>query len=155
MNIGVVVYSQTGNTRSVAVKLQEVLSAAGHRAALEEVRLAGERKQGAKVFELGPLPWMDGYDALVFGSSVEAFSLSPVMAAYLEAVPTLEKKRVACLITQAFPYPWLGGNRAARQMRRLCEAKGATVLGSDVVNWMGAGLDVRIARAVERLAKLF
>jgi hypothetical protein len=40
-------------------------------------------------------------------------------------------------------------------MRRLCEAKGATVLGSDVVNWMGAGLDVRIARAVERLAKLF
>lgn len=154
MNIGVVVYSQTGNTRSVAGKLQEVLTAAGHQAALVEVRLVGERKQGTRVFELGSLPSLDGYEALVFGSSVEAFSLSPVMAKYLGSVPTLEKRRVACLVTQAFPYAWLGGNRALRQMRRLCEAKGAVILGGTVVNWMGAGLDDRIARAVAQLCKL-
>jgi menaquinone-dependent protoporphyrinogen IX oxidase len=154
MNIGIVVYSQTGNTRSVAAKLQEALSAAGQRASLEEVKLAGERAQGTRTFQLAPLPSLAGYDALVFGSSVEAFSLSPVMVAALAAVPTLERKRVACLVTQAFPYRWLGGNRAARQMRKLCEAKGARVLGSDVVNWMGAGREDRMARAVARLSKL-
>jgi flavodoxin len=155
MNIGVIVYSQTGNTRSVAAKLQEALSAAGHRAALEEVKLAGERKQGTKDFELAPLPSLAGYDVLVFGSPVEAFSLSPVTAKFLEAMPALANKSVACFVTQAFPYRWLGGNRAVRQMRKLCQAKGGTVLGSAVVNWMGAGLDARIARAVEQLSKLF
>ncbi len=155
MNIGIVVYSQTGNTRLVATKLKEAVSAAGHRAALEEVKLAGERKQGAKVFELGPLPNLDAYDALVLGASVEAMSLSPVMVKYLEAVPTLERKNVACLVTQGLPYRWLGGNHAVRTMTRLCEAKGAKVLGGHVVNWMGGGLDAKIARAVEHLSKLF
>ncbi len=107
------------------------------------------------MFELGPLPRVDAYDALVLGSPVEALSLSPVMAKFLEAIPSLERKSVACLITQAFPYPWMGGNRAVRQMRKQCEAKGATVAGSAVVNWMGAGLDERIAAAVERLSKVF
>ena len=155
MNIGIVVYSQTGNTRLVATKLKEALSAAGHRAVLEEVKLAGERKQGSKIFELGPLPNLDAYDALVLGTSVEAMSLSPIMVKYLEAVPTLERKSVACLLTQGLPYRWLGGNRAVRTMTRLCEAKGAKILGSCVVNWMGAGLDARIARGVEHLSTLF
>ncbi len=154
MSIGIVVYSQTGNTRSVAVKLKEALLAAGHQASLEELRLAGERKQGTRAFELGPLPNIAAYGTLVLGAPVEAFSLSPIMAKYLEAVPTLEKKSVTCLITQAFPYRWLGGSRAARQMRRLCEAKGAVVRGSAVVNWMGKGLDRRIEGAVDKLAKL-
>jgi hypothetical protein len=39
-------------------------------------------------------------------------------------------------------------------MRTLCEAKGGAVRGSAVVNWMGAGLDRRIANGVERLSKL-
>jgi len=155
MKIGIVVYSQTGNTRSVAAKLKEALSTAGHRVSLDEVKLAGERKQGTKVFELGPLPNLGDCDALVIGAPVEAFSLSPIMVKYLEAVPTLEKKDVACLITQGLAYRWLGGNRAMRQMRRLCESKGAKVRGGCVVNWAGAGLDERIARAVDGLAKLF
>jgi NAD(P)H dehydrogenase (quinone) len=155
MNIGIIIYSQTGNTRRVAAKLAEALAVAGHRAVLEEVKVAGERKQGSKDFELGPLPSLGGYDALVLGAPVEAFSLSPIMAKYLQAVPTFEKKGVACLVTQAFPYPWLGGNRAVRTLRKLVEGKGGTILGHHVVNWMGAGLDERIARGVEHLCMLF
>lgn len=154
MNVGIVVYSQTGNTRSVAAKLAEVATAAGYRVRLQEIQLAEERKQGARAFKLGPLPSLDGLDFVVFGAPVEAFSLSPVMIESLKELPSLRDRRVACLVTQGFPYRWLGGNRALRQMAKLCEAKGATVLGGDVVNWMGAGLDGRIARAVERLAAL-
>lgn len=46
MKVGIVVYSQTGNTLSVATKLKEKLAAAGHSVALEQVKLVGERKQG-------------------------------------------------------------------------------------------------------------
>ena len=154
MKVGIVVYSQTGNTLSVATKLKEKLAAAGHSVALEQVKLVAERKPGSREFQLGPLPDVTPYDVLVFGAAVEAFSLSPVMTKCLGQIGSLEKKNVICLITQAFPFAWLGGSRAARQMRTLCEAKGAAVRGSAVVNWMGAGLDRRIANGVDKLSKL-
>jgi hypothetical protein len=154
MKVGIVVYSRTGNTLSVATKLKEKLAAAGHAVALEPVKLVGERKPGSREFQLGPLLDVTLYDVLVFGAAVEAFSLSPVMAKYLGEIGSLEKKSAVCLITQGFPFAWLGGNRAARQMRKLCEAKGAAVRGSAVVNWMGKGLDRRIADGVEKLSEL-
>jgi hypothetical protein len=153
MKIGIVVYSQTGNTLSVATKLKEKLAAAGHSVALEQVKLVGERKSGSREFQLGPLPDVTPYDVVVIGAAVEAFSLSAVMTKCLGEIGPLEKKSVVCLITQAFPFAWLGGNRAALQMRKLCESKGAAVRGSAVVNWMGRGLDRRIANGVEKLSK--
>jgi len=154
MKVGIVVYSQTGNTLSVATKLMEKLAAAGRSVVLESVKLVAERKQGSRECQLGPLPDLSPYDVLVFGAPVEAFSLSPVMAKYLGEIGSLEKKSAVCLITQGFPFAWLGGSRAARQMRTLCEAKGAAVRGAAVVNWMGRGLDRRIANGVEKLSKL-
>ena len=154
MKIGIIVYSQTGNTLSVATKLKERLSAAGLSATLEEVKVAGGRKSGTRDFKLEAPPHVEPHDALVFGAAVEAFSLSPVMTSYLERVSSLKDKKVACLVTQGFPYAWLGGNHAVRQMRRLCESKGATVSGSGIVNWMGSRRDERIAEVADRLAKL-
>ena len=123
MKTGIIVYSQTGNTLSVAEKLKEKLAAAGHSAEIEQVTVAGGRKSGDRAFQLETRPDVAQYDALIFGSAVEAFSLSPVLKSYLAGVDSLQGKQVACLVTQSFPYPWMGGNRAIRQMRRLCKPK--------------------------------
>ena len=155
MNIGIIVYSQTGNTLSVAKKLEEKLSAAGHTATLEQVKVVGERNQGDRDFQLETLPDAGPYDALVFGSAVEGFSLSPVLTTYLKQIESLQGKKVACLVTQLFPYPWMGGNRAIHQMERLCTSKGATVCGSGVVNWMRLRREKTTANAVDRLSGLF
>ena len=155
MNIGIIVYSQTGNTLSVARKLEERLSAAGHSVTLQQVTVVGERKQGDRDYRLETLPDVGPYDALVFGSAVEAFSLSPILTDYLKQIDSLQDKKVACLVTQFFPYPWMGGNRAIRQMRKLCESKGATVCGSAVVNWAKSRREKTIAAAVDRLSRLF
>jgi len=155
MNIGIIVYSQTGNTLSVAEKLKEKLAAAGHTASLEKVTVAGGRKPGDKSFQLEAQPDPGSYDAVVFGSAVEAFSLSPVLSAYLKKVGSLQGKKVACLVTQAFPYPWMGGNRAIRQMRKLCQSKGAAVSGSGIVNWAKWRREKTTAKAVARFSKLF
>lgn len=154
MKVGIVIYSQTGNTRRVAEDVKRTLEKAGHSVDLQEVALVGERKQGARSFELVRPADLGRPDVLILGAAVEAFSLSPVMARYIQSVPSLDPMRVACLVTQAFPYRWLGGNRAVRQMRRLCAAKGATVIGAQIVNWMGSGLEERIARAVDGLVRL-
>ena len=155
MNIGIILYSWSGNTLSVAEKLQEKLSAAGHSVALEQVSVVGERKRGDRTFELETRPDPGPYGAVVFGTAVEAFSLSPVLTAYLKEVESLEGKKVACLVTQAFPYPWMGGNRAVHQMRKLCQSKGATVVGTGVVNWAKSRREMTTDRAVDRLSGLF
>jgi len=155
MNIGIIVYSQTGNTLSVAKKLEEKLSSAGHSATLEQVKVVGERNQGDRNFQLETLPDTGPYDALVFGSAVEAFSLSLVLTTYLKQIESLQGKKVACLVTQFFPYPWMGGNRAIRQMRKLCEAKGATICGLGIVNWIRSRREKTTTKAVDQLSKLF
>jgi len=155
MNIGIVVYSWSGNTLSVAEKLKAKLTAGGHSVTLEQVAVVGERKQGARDFQLETLPDVAPYDAVVFGSAVEAFSLSSVLAAYLKQISSLDGKKVACLVTQQFPYPWMGGNRAIRQMRKLCTAKSGTLVGSAVVNWAKSRREQTTAAAVDRLSSLF
>lgn len=154
MNIGIVVYSWTGNTLSVAEKLKERLATAGHTVNLEQVTVVGERKRGAREFELATKPDVGPYEEVVFGSAVEAFSLSPVLTAYLEGAGSLEGKKVACLVTQQFPYPWMGGNRAIRQMKKLCKAKGGTIVGAAIVNWAKSRREKTTAEAVDRLAGL-
>lgn len=153
MKIAIIVYSQTGNTLSVAEKLKEKLVAVGHVAVLEQVTVAGGRKSGNRAFKLETRPDVASYDALVFGSAVEAFSLSPVLKSYLAGVDSLQGKQVACLVTQFFPYPWMGGNRAIHQMRLLCESKGATVSGSAIVNWAKFRRAKTTAQAIERLTQ--
>jgi len=141
MKIGIIVYSQTGNTLSVAEKLKEKLA------------IVGGRKSGDRTFQLETRPDVAQYDALVFGAAVEAFSLSPVLATYLRGISSLDSKRVACLVTQFFPYPWMGGIRAIRQMRELCESKGATVCGTAVVNWVGFRRAKTTALAIDRVTQ--
>lgn len=155
MNIGIIVYSQTGNTLFVADKLKEKLSAAGHSVTLEEVKVVGGRKPGDRDFQLETQPDVGPYNAVIFGSAVEAFSLSPVLTRYLKQIESLQGKKVACLVTQFFPYPWMGGNRAIRQMCKHCQSKGATVSGSGVVNWVKWRRDKTTVRAVDRLSGLF
>ena len=81
MNIGLIFYSGTGNTRSVALKLQEKLTALGHTVSLEEITIDGSIPAQPGKFELKTIPSVDSYDAIIFGSSFQAFSLNPVMKA--------------------------------------------------------------------------
>ena len=154
MNIGIILYSQTGNTLSVAQKLQEKLAAAGHTVTLEQIEVVGEAAPGQAV-QFKTAPDAAPYEALVLGGPVQAFSLNPVTQEYLKQCAPLQGKSVVCLVTQAFPFPWLGGNRAVHQIRRLCEAKGATVRGSGIVNWMKKSRDEQIVEVTDKLSRLF
>lgn len=154
MNIGIIVYSQTGNTLSVAQKLHEKLAAAGHSVTLEQIEVIGEASPGQAV-QFKTVPDAAPYEALVIGGPVHAFSLNQATSQYLKQCAPLEGKAVACLVTQHFPYPWMGGNRAIRQMRKLCEAKGATVRGTGVVNWSNKTREEQIVAVTDELSRSF
>ncbi len=155
MNIGIIVYSQTGHTLQVAEKLKDALIGEGHSVALDQITVVGERTPQTKKFELETQPDVTSYDAIVFGSAVEAFSLSAVLSRYLKSLGSLEGKQVACLVTQQFPYPWMGGNRAIGQMKKICQSQGASIRATGVVNWAKSRREKTMAVTVDRLSKAF
>jgi len=153
VNIGIVVYSQTGNTYAVANRLKDKLVSLGHTVTLERLETEGEVKPGAKDVSFGALPQLDGYEALVFGSPVQAFSLAQAMQSYMEKLPPVQGKRVAFLLTQYFRYPWMGGTRALRQFRNSTGVKGATLCGTGIVNWSRRDREQQIEQVVDALSK--
>ena len=155
MNIGIIIYSRTGHTHSVATRLMHKLVAAGHTVKMERLQPVGATAPGTKHVQFATLPNPAQYDALVFGSAVEAFTLSAVMASYLQQIASLRGKQVACLVTEGFPLPSMGGNQAIAQMKSLLESKGATVRGAGIVNWLNLRRGRQIAQVVDQLSDLF
>lgn len=155
MNIGIIVFSQTGNTHSVALRLEEKLAHAGHSVNLERVEIFGELEPNATGFQLKASPEVSTYDALVFGAPVMGFALSPAMQRYLAQVGSLQGKKVACFVTKQLPFYWTGGKQAVNRIKKICESKNGAVCGSGIVIWSNARRAEMIANVVDGLSKLF
>ena len=135
MNIGIIIFSRTGNTLCVAEKVRDAFLAQGHTAVIERVRAENEDPNSKLPVRLKSVPDPARFDAVIFGAPVQAFSLSPIMNAFLKQLPKMSGKKVGCFVTQHFPKPWMGGKRAAKQMCSLCQSKGADVEKIGIINW--------------------
>ena len=156
MKIGLIIHSVTGNTLKVANALQSELVAKGHKVELQEIKTKGKVNPGETETNFTELPSLDGYDALVFGSHTEAFQLEQTMKLYFKQLESLKERKVACISTHQFPLAWLGGNSAVKKMKAMCEEKGATVLGTAVVDWSPEKKrEAKIAVANKTIADLF
>ncbi len=155
MNIGLIIYSGSGNTRSVAVKLQEKLTAAGHTVSLEEITITGNTPAQPGKFELKHIPAVDSYDALIFGAPVQAFTLNPVMKAYMAQLPPLNGKRVALFATKQLALLRLGGTGAIAAMKKEVETRGGKILGSEIVVWAEKKRAETTQKCIESISKLF
>jgi flavodoxin len=154
MKIGIIVHSRTGNTLSAAEKLKEELSAKGHSAELMRVIPASDDTKVKPPMEFKSAPVIEDYEVLLFGAPVWGFSLSTVMQAYLEQLPSLKGKKIGCFVTHMFPFAWMGGNSAIKQFKALCEAKGGEVSATAIVNWSSKGREKDIAITVEKLGNI-
>jgi flavodoxin len=154
MNIGIIVYSLTDHTLTVAMRLKEKLSATGHTVTLERIETVGPAKPQFENADLKTKPATDGYDALVFACPVRGGAVPPPMKRYLEQIPSLQDKKVACLVTHFFRREW-GANQVLAAMRQICESKGATVCGSGDVQWFSVHRRRQISQVVADLSGLF
>ena len=155
MNIGIIVFSQTGNTNSVAEQLKEGLATGNH--SVKIVRLKPVEQAGKKneTVQLEVLPDLEQYDALVFGAPVQAFSLAPVMKNYLHQISSLGGKKVFCFVTKALAFNWTGGNRAVREMAKICQSKKAKVGGTGIVKWPASSREQDITALRIKIEGLF
>ncbi len=155
MKIGLIIYSQTGNTRQVAKRLQESLSKAGHEVVLEEIIIKGETPAQPGKFELVETPDPNLFEAVIFGAPVQAFSLNPVMKAYFEQLTQLKGQQVALFVTKRLPLLVTGGTGSIAHMKKVCEEKGARVVGTEIVIWADKKREASIRQCVDKFTRLF
>lgn len=153
LNIGIIVYSKTGNTFSVAQRIQDKLKSAGHSVTIERVTAMNDDPKDKGEVQLKERPDITPYDALVFGTPVWAFSLPSVMQLYLSQLTGLNGKKTGYYATQQFPYAWMGGNRTLRQMKKICESKSANSFETGVINWSNKEREKQISNLAETIAK--
>jgi flavodoxin len=154
MKIGIIVHSQTGNTLSVAEKLQDKLISEGHSVNIQRVTAVDDGQMEASKVQLRGIPEISSYDVLIFGAPVRGFSLSAVMSAYLSQTRSLKEKKIFCYTTQFFPFPAMGGNRAMEQMKNICQSKGANIDGTGIVNWSNLRREKMIKEIIDEISGL-
>lgn len=147
MKIGIIVCSYTGNTLSVAEKLEKAIIAGGGEAVIERIKPKYDKPMQSPM-EITYAPDASLYDAIVFASPVQAFSLAPLMKLYLTSAQEIIGKKVCCFVTQMFNKAWLGGSRAVKQMKLLCDGMGE-VLYTGIINWSNKEREKQIENLVE------
>ncbi len=150
--IGIILHSQTGNTLSVGERIKQQIESKGKTAALERIYIEGLEKN-PQLLKNAELPVIDKFDLLILGAPVWAFSLSPAMAELLNKTDSLKNKKLLLFLTQTFPFKWMGGNRALKQLTNLCTAKGGKVAETGIVNWSSRKREEMITEVAERLGK--
>lgn len=152
MKIGILIHSKTGNTLKVAERIMTKLKANGYLASIEQITATNDDEADINKIQLTSSPNINDFDIIILGGPVRGFSLSPVLQAYLSRCESLQGKNINCYVTQFFPYPWMGGNRAITQMKKLCESKDAKVMNTSIINMKNKNRDKMVDNTVEKLS---
>lgn len=155
MNIGIILWSQTGNTHSVAEKIKKKLISVGHAVNIDRLKIIGEFKPGQKDIQFETLRDVKKYDGIVFGAPAQAFSLAQVMKKYLSQIPSLKDKKIALCVTKELRFNWTGGNQAINKMKKTCLKNDGAVYGSGIIIWSSPNRQQMIDDVAEKFSKLF
>lgn len=153
MNIGIIIFSRTGNTLYVAEKILGACLEQG-KVVIQRITAENEDPNNKQPLRFTNEPNPNDFDVLILGAPVQGFALSPIMKAYINQMHQITGKIVYCFVTQQFPKPWMGGNQSIRQMLQLCQAKSANVSSIGIVNWSSKSREAQISKLVSRLNRI-
>jgi len=119
-------------------------------ASLQEVKAVSDDTEQKQV-ELIESPDVKSYDRVIFASPVHAFCLSKVMRTYLSEIDSLANKEVILFVTHHFPFAWMGGNSALRQMSQKVLSKDGKVKAMFSINWSSKKRELGIQKMIEQV----
>ncbi len=133
MNVALVVFSQTGNSATVARTIASALRDKGHTADVHLLRTADKVSPGTRTVTFTDTPDISGADALILGGPVWAFRASPPLRSYAAGLSSLEGKKAALFVTHGLPLPFAGHGRALWVLERRLRDVGADVVAKEAV----------------------
>jgi len=111
MNIGIIVYSETGNTLALCEQARDILTGYGQTVTLAKITCNDIKLDRT----LRDAPAADRYDLVILGTPVQGFSLPVPVQDYLARATFAQGVKLGVLVTQYFKADWLGGTRTVRQ----------------------------------------
>lgn len=135
MKVGIILFSQTGNTMSAAKSLKIRLNNNDHEVDIKQIEQVDATNRDPKKIEIKDMPQLDTYDVLVFASPVQAFTLAGVFKDYLQKITSIEGKPSFCFITKGLNSKGFGGNKAIKIMSSMITAKGGEVKSTAIICW--------------------
>ena len=122
MKIGIIVYSYTNNTLTIANQLKTALLDKGYDVGVESIKAMNEDPNNTHIV-LTQSPNLTQYDKVIFASCVRGFNCAPIFKTYLNSIDSLKGVKCAGFVSQYFPWDTLGGNQALNVMKSLVESK--------------------------------
>jgi flavodoxin len=153
MKIGVIVFSKTNNTFSVADRLRAALAEKGLDVEIERIVPENDDPGAKPPIVFTNNPDVSPYDVVIFASPVWAFSLAVVMKEYLEQVGSLQGKKVFSFVTKQLASKFTGGIKANRQIKSAVVEKGGTVEKSFIVSWKNKKREEEIDSFIAEILK--
>lgn len=92
MKVGIIVYSYTEKTFSVALTLQQSLLKENIDAQIKRIHAENEVPSNRKI-KLTQAPDIAEYDVIIFATPVRAFTIAPITKQYLEQLNNFKKKK--------------------------------------------------------------
>ena len=152
MNIGILVYSYTGNTLSVAEKIREQIRTNGDQAQIHRITCINGEPNGQKPMVLKDIPDVSEYDKLIIGAPINGFSVCKALKIYFES-SEIHASQVNCFVTQHFKRAIFGGNRGIKQISKLVSKQGAIVTNTAIIHWSSKDRDTQIDNSAQLLSR--
>ncbi len=149
-----IVYSQTGNALNACEKIKPVLDAAGHDVTIEKVEIKRDSPRSTAEITITNAPDPKKFDALVFASPVQAFSLAVPMQKYMQTIGDISGRKTALLVTKGLPFKWTGAAHAFAQLKEYTASAGAEPAG-EIVIWRSHSTEQDMLKAAEKLKSMF
>jgi len=127
VNIAVVVYSESGNTRRVAERVRSRLLEKDHTVQYLELQTGTGRR------ELVDEPSVEGYDMICLGAPVHHLAVAKPMKLFLRSIQALHGRTVAYFVTQGQPVAALGGTQAMRTLKRMIATRAGVPVRAGIV----------------------
>jgi len=154
MKIGILIYSHSGNTLSVAEKIKEEIKKRNFNSTIERVTLVNDDPHSRQPAVLKRIPDINNYDKLIIGAPINAFSLCKPMKMYLQNHAKLKNKEINCFVTQHFKHSFLGGNRGIKQITSFCNNQNSTVKNTAFIHWSSNNRKEEIDTTVDLMADI-
>jgi len=156
MKIGFIIHSQSGNTLSVAKKLMDQLKQQGHEVVLthlkdENVNTSMQHPERLITVMNESYPKVD---LLIVGGWVQAFSLCRGLAYYAQQQLNIQAQETHLFVTHHFPYEWMGGNHAIKQLSTLLKGKNHKIKSTKIFNWSRKNNQQQIQQWVDSMIEM-
>lgn len=143
MKIGVIVYSYTNNTLTIAKKLESILLDKGYDVEVKSIK-AEDESTNINHYNLVNIPSVENYDSIVFATCVRGFDCALIFKQYIQTIKTLKDKKVCGFVSQYFPFDFMGGSQALKSMKKMINDKEANFIELSSIHMKSKNVDKQI-----------